>query len=344
VAFAWGGLWLAACVPNVDTDDSIIEHPTVIAIQAEPAEAKPGQQVQYSALFVDESGDTASGRLTWFDCSAQKPVAELGPVSQDCFDEDSGMLSRIGQGTHVSGAMPFNACSLFGPNPPPPQADGPPGRPADPDITGGYKMPLVVGVHPTHGPTDNVIFQQRVYCGLAEVPLATSSDFAQHYRLNENPSLARVVVTRADGTRESVDDGGALELSPGEQITLDVRWPSCPTKSKCGDGICGIDEDLEACPADCTTPVGCGGREDYLWFDPQARELTTRRESMSVAWYANAGKFRDQRTGVTEEESANGSTNRWTAPEHASSALKLWIVLRDDRGGVGHGELSVELR
>jgi hypothetical protein len=44
----------------------------------------------------------------------------------------------------------------------------------------------------------------------------------------------------------------------------------------CGDGVCDIDEELEACAADCKAPVGCGGSERYLWFDPEARACDDR--------------------------------------------------------------------
>ena len=42
-----------ACVPDLDVDESIIDAPRVLAIQAEPAEAKPNEAVAYRALLVD---------------------------------------------------------------------------------------------------------------------------------------------------------------------------------------------------------------------------------------------------------------------------------------------------
>ena len=59
-----------------------------------------------------------------------------------------------------------------------------------------------------------------------------------------------------------------------------------------------------------------------------------RREEMRVSWFATAGAFRDGRTGRTEAEADEIETeNVWTAPEQPGEVV-LWVVLRDDRGGV----------
>jgi hypothetical protein len=89
--------------------------------------------------------------------------------------------------------------------------------------------------------------------------------------------------------------------------------------------------------------VGCAGQERYLWFDRERQKLSIRRESVRVAWFATAGRYADERTGVDEEATAPRSQNQWTAPGKAQD-LTLWVVLRDARGGVGFRELKVHVK
>ena len=92
------------------------------------------------------------------------------------------------------------------------------------------------------------------------------------------------------------------------------------------------------------TPHGCRGSEPYGYFDPLAREVRDRRESMRVSWFANDGVFDHDRTGRSEAEADQSfSDNAWTAPE-ASGEVLLWVVLRDDRGGVGFESYRVRVK
>jgi hypothetical protein len=268
-------------------------------------------------------------------------------VSQDCFHQERGKLVSIGHGNKVKGTMPLDACTLFGPNPPPPVDDGPPGRPADPDQTGGYKQPVIVGVTPKDGEGKTVLYEQRISCGLAAVSTEISTDYGAHYRANVNPSLSSIVVIRENGKSSTLSGDDVLEVSHGERVVLQAIWPHCPEKGECGDGICSVDESLygpdDACPEDCTPPTkGCAGQEMFLWFNPKDRALTIRRESMSVAWYTTSGDYDYERTGVPEDQSTRGSSNYWTAPESGSAAT-LWVVVRDARGGVGYRTLHATI-
>ncbi len=82
--------------------------------------------------------------------------------------------------------------------------------------------------------------------------------------------------------------------------------------------------------------------ERYLYFDPIADQLVTRRESMSVSWFATAGAFESDRTGRDEDDTASGTANRWTAPD-GSGPVHLWIVLRDSRGGTAWAEGDIQV-
>ena len=331
-----------ACVPDLDSDESTVREPRVIAIQAEPAEAAPNAEVTYRALYVDQNGERKSGELSWFFCTAQKPLAELGPISQACLGADPDKLDRIGHGLTVRGTLPAAACSLFGPNPPPPVEDQPPGRPVDPDQTGGFKLPVMLGVDAGQG-QDILLYEQRVACGLAGVTPKVSIEFNQRYHRNQNPTVSLLEVKRQSGAKQTLGEDEVLEARPSEKLTLSAGWPLCPASDVCGDGVCGPDETAVACAEDCSTVAGCGGQERYLWFDTERKELTVRREALRVAWFATAGSYDDERTGVDEAASSSRSDNGWTAPDEAQD-LTLWLVLRDARGGVGFRELKVRVR
>lgn len=88
---------------------------------------------------------------------------------------------------------------------------------------------------------------------------------------------------------------------------------------------------------------GDGDAERYVYFDPTRDDLVTRRESMSVSWFATGGTFDADRTGRGEDEESSATANRWTAPDQPGT-VHFWIVLRDSRGGTAwiEGTIQVE--
>jgi hypothetical protein len=325
----------------MDTDESLVSEARVLAVRAEPAEARPGAAVKYSALVADGEGTQRAGLLAWFYCLAQKPLAELGPVDRTCLSPSSDKLAEIGGGLSVSGSLPKDTCSLFGPNVPQPAPGEEPSRPVDPDATGGYKQPIMLGVS-----VDDVetltLFEQRIACDLPGVSADTGAEYRLRYHANENPRLRAVIATRASGEVVTLRAGDVLEVARSELITLSARWPSCPESDTCGDGLCGPDETRVSCAEDCTTAAGCDGAERYLWYDGERRALSVRRESMRVSWYKTAGTYAEERTGVDEQDLNTHVDNTWTAPD-GTGELTLWLVLRDARGGVGSLELPVNV-
>jgi hypothetical protein len=333
---------ICACVPNLDTDEARVGPPRVLAVRAEPAEAKPGSAVRYTALVADAAGSRRDGFLGWFYCLAQKPLAELGPVARTCLSPNSEKLSDIGEGISVRASLPSDGCSLFGPNVPQPPPGEEPSRPVDPDATGGYKQPIIFAVDVGQGEIVS-LFEQRISCDLPGVSSDTLIDYRLRYHANENPRVLQLHVTRASGKGLSLRSGELLELNSGERIELSAQWPRCPESDECGDGVCGPDETRVSCAEDCASGGTCDGAERYLWYDVQRRELTVRRESMRVSWYASAGTFEQERTGRDEADTSVHSVNTWTAPGRAGEAA-LWVVLRDARGGVGTFEIPIDVR
>lgn len=265
-------LVLVGCAPILEDTTPYITAPRIVAASVEPAEVSQGEPVTIRSLVVGPEGEIDPG-VDWAFCNARKPLAELGPVSQECLDPTSGALIPVAE----TGVLPDDACSLFGPNPPPPSSDfggtlG--GRPTDPDITGGYYQPAV-------GFLDGAatLVSARVRCGLANVDQDTFVAWNLAYVSNVNPVVDSLVVGSADG------------VGAGESVDLTVTWPDCES--------------------------GCGGAEAYVVWDPDAKELVDRREAISATWFATGGTFDVARNGRTGDDPATDLVNGWTAPEAA---------------------------
>ena len=328
---------LAGCTPELDDRSFQIAGPRLLAIAATPAEAAPKTTVTLRALYVDPQGPRAAGDLAWAFCTARKPLTEQGTVSPACVSESGPELAPLGSGAAITGALPDDGCRLFGPDRPAPMAGEPVGRAVDPDPSGGFYQPVRLRVRDDSAFT--AIGAARLACGISGATPEQSVDFSRRYRHNEYPALAALTIVRSGSSTIVAPDApgsdpGAI-VARGERVILRAAWTSCPTSPACGDGVCGADEDLAGCAADCTTPQGCAGSEQYVWFDPEARVVSRRREAVRVSWYSTAGALDADTSGRAEDEADRADTdNAWTAPNEAGEA-RLWLVVRDDRGGVG---------
>jgi hypothetical protein len=349
----------SGCEPELVGRPSLIDKPRVLAIRSTPAEAKPDgvTPILFEALYAsaDPASDTAG--LDWAFCTAQKPLAIIGPAAPACLARAGRSLQPIGTDRLASGAMPADACSLFGPSPPQPKPGEPPSRAADPDTTGGYYQPVRVVV-PTDSGDEFVVGVTRLDCGLGGATQDQALDFADRYRPNENPVIDSLLLRHPDGKEEAFPSdpmAAPLRVSSGERVTLRASWASCPVKPVCGDGICGAGEYGEANPSkhvaacgDCQIPPlvskGCTGSEPYVELDPEKRAIVDRREAIRLSWFATGGDFDHDRTGRAEDDRVPPtSENGWTAPARAGD-VRLWVVIRDDRGGVGWSEVHVDVR
>jgi hypothetical protein len=70
--------------------------------------------------------------------------------------------------------------------------------------------------------------------------------------------------------------------------------------------------------------------ESYEFYDPLTNVITRRNEQLRVAWFVNAGDLRDPESAP---DGSNQAKNVWHAPAEPA-ITHLWLVLRDDRGGV----------
>jgi len=316
---ACAGLLLAAvaCVPERDDNESLVAVPRVIAVQMEPAEVAPRQRFTLRALYA--GGD--DGDLDWAFCSAQKPLSELGPIARSCYAPDgAGLLDPFAQGFEAAATMPADACRLFGPDRPAPKPGEPSGRPVDADPTGGYYQP--VGLF-DFAQGEASLFEARVACSLPGVTREQFAQWNQRYVRNVNPRVDAVEALQ-DGTPVLLDEGAdaALYVRAGERVTLRV-WTE----------TCGREVDASA---------ACGGAEPYLYFDLASRSLVTRVERLSASWFATAGRFREARNALESADEGSLAVNVWTAPREPAT-VTLWVVVRDDRGGVSWQRHRIEV-
>ena len=304
----------SACRPTLDDEVSRVDGPRVLAVTAEPPEAKPGEVVALRALYTDGSASSSASALTYSFCLARRGLAEPTAIADACIEDEPGARSPLGVGAVASGALPGDACRLFGPERPIGKPGEPAGRPVDPDGTGGYYQPGIL----TTPAGERAIFEVRVRCGLAGATQAVVADLERRYRPNANPVVEGLFIVRADGATELVPEGGTVAMRPSELVTVRAAGPAC------------------------TGDAPCGGAESYVAYEPLARIVEQRRESIRASWLAAGGHFREPRTGRGESDLADDTETTFSAPAEARE-LPAWVVLRDARGGVGWRSFRVRV-
>jgi hypothetical protein len=153
--------------------------------------------------------------------------------------------------------------------------------------------------------TDTIFELARLACPLANAPPDVVAQFAKAYVPNANPKVGSLV-----GAIGGVPLARA-QVPAGARVTLEATWSAADA-------------------------------ETYAYVDPESQTVTTRRESMRVAWYASAGAFDAQSTGRDEGDLATYTDGTWTAPGVPGTA-HVWVVLRDSRGGVDFGGYDFEV-
>jgi hypothetical protein len=322
----------SACVPDFDSDLSQLTAPRVLAISSSPAEAQAQKPVTLTALIAVPEGQRTP-TLDWTMCLSRKPLTELGPVNPRCLelDDGGGAVLGLGRGMSVTATLDKDVCKLFGPLRPSPSGGEGAGRPADPDVTGGFYQPFAVKLGDATS-----LGMVRLDCDLANVNRDEVLDYRNRYRVNENPRISEVARVTGDDIEPLSDDAlTPVEVEAGSRLPLRVGWDECSGESQCGDGLCTAFEDSTTCPDDCTgTLRGCTGAEPYVWYDRESERVQPRREGISVAWYASRGHFEAEQTGLDEgqAETLAFTQNVYVAAREPGPAT-IWLVIRDTRGG-----------
>jgi hypothetical protein len=198
-----------ACAPQFLDRASSITSTRILAVQATPAEAKPGATVALAPFVVDANGIVEKAPLDFAFCTAPKPPTDNDSVAAACLDDDPASLANIAStststststSAAVNATLPGDGCARFGPENP--SADV---RPRDADATGGYFQPLRVA------DGDVVAFALvRLSCGVGGASIDVAHAYGAEYVPNTNPVAALHASARAHA---------------GEAMPLEVTWP-----------------------------------------------------------------------------------------------------------------------
>jgi hypothetical protein len=303
-------LGAGACKPELGGPPSLIIEPRILAVRGTPAEAAESQPVTYDVLAVAPSGRIADPSLTWATCGTPRPPASANAVANKCLTDPD-----VATGSTFETTMPAGACKVFGPQSLD-NGDGKPTvRPQDPDITGGFYVPVRATLS-ADGETSLAFALERLTCKLANAPVEIVGAYMDMAKPNENPTIASLTLQAGSTpvalfTQGQAGARAAATVAPGSTVNLEAAW-------------------TEATP------------ETYPVFNLVTAALDMHRESLSVSWFATGGSFVHDRTGRGETEPELATDNTWTAPE-TPGLVHLWVLLRDARGGVDFAEAAIRV-
>jgi hypothetical protein len=204
---------LFACTPDLGPGASRVTGVQVLAVRGEPPEVAAGQSAEFDVL-VASPGGTLSAAAAWSMCVTPEPLGDNDVVSTACIGGDGAQPA--GDGPSVDAAIPANACSLFGPDPPPGGY-----RPRDPDTTGGYYQPVRAAV----SGADVAFGLERVTCNLANAAADVAHQFALTYIPNRNPKLVPLTAG-VDGAPAALGS-----LPAGRRVILEAAWTADSAES-----------------------------------------------------------------------------------------------------------------
>lgn len=191
-------LLLAACDDALDQRLAIIDEPRVLAVIAEPAEAKPKAMVTYTIVTASPDGPLTTPPA-WAYCTSPKPPTEDNAVPVPCVAGEA--LVDLGTAPSVTGTLPADGCLNYGP-------DTPPGgfRPRAADATGGYYQPVRAQV-------DGLLAfgLSRITCNLPTAPPDAAREYTLSYRANANPILEPIELATVPADTD---------------VTLTASWPA----------------------------------------------------------------------------------------------------------------------
>lgn len=281
---ACGGTILAAvgCVPSVEEDPSLAHEGQVLALQFAPAEAAPKDATSVTAL-VANSTEGGVGSVRFDLCLARKALSDLGPVSPECINPkpDSDSVVDLGRGAEVAFTVPEDACRLFGPQRPSAEPGQPPGRPVDPDATGGFYQPVIAHAG------EAVLGGLRLDCGLPGGSQAQVAEYNKQHTANVNPVLTSLEVRLGSGAWSAIASGdGPLAVARNKSVTFRSKWSE---------------------------------PESYLVLNSESRSLDRIEEAYLATFYGSAGglsehrKLLDNKHSVTTtwQATVNGPVTFW---------------------------------
>ena len=204
-------LALCGCFPQFDDTPWLVDAPRILAVRGDPAEAEPLERVIFDALVATPDGTSVP--IEWAFCLRPRTLEERNGVAPECLQPEGEAIQPLGG---PSGEIPLDACARFGPNPPPAEPDQPPLRPADPDTTGGYYLPVRASIPEASLVTFGF---ERLRCSLAGAPRDVFREYQERYANNVNPRIEAVELV----------EGNAV--APGREVTVRVRTSTASAES-----------------------------------------------------------------------------------------------------------------
>ncbi len=318
----------AGCQPNLGSAPSVIDGPRILAVQANPAEAAPGTMVSYTALTVygnnagtGEPGPSVMLPIDWAFCTKEKPLSDLADISEYCFtyldDASASFLTELTpspSGGSATGFIPTQACMLFGPALPPAMNGMPPGRPTDPDPTGGYYQPVRLILQSSGAPLLVAEESRLLGCGLPGATNVVYTQFQMEYHANTNPALTGIEVVSGGVTTPLSPDsdtgtGPGFPVKAGSKITLRASWPACPA-------------------APTMAPASGCGAETYAYYDPLAQTVFDAARGADGLVVRHVGRLRLRPDRTRRERPRDVHRQRLDCAEHGADEQRR-------RAGVG---------
>ncbi|MBL8939816.1 MAG: hypothetical protein JNM69_35000 [Archangium sp.] len=297
---------LAACTPEDFPTESLVDNLRLLGVTASPADLKPGESAQLSALAVDPSR-TAGTTTFWIGCDPDPFNLNRTTCSDPAVINDPsklGDMNALPPGVKLIG---LNSTAVY---------TAPRGlfdvlAADDPQRTlGTTGQALAISVAEEVSPTASMEELRAVFTRVQNKEVRSLVSLfrvriSEDPERNQNPRVTRLLVDDGDWAR-----GARVMMRPGQKLKLDVDA-----------------DDASFEPFTASTPAG-----------PEART-----ERILVAWYTTAGRFTEERTamreGVKTVFTAPGIKAFDPVPERRT--VTLWTVLRDTRGGLSWSEFPM---
>ncbi len=283
----------AGCKPDLGAPQSLIIGPTILAIRGTPPESAEGGMATYDALTVDVTGTVAAPAIDWALCLAPNPPANGNDVADACLTIPDDTTTPA---PTFTATLSSNACTLFGPDAPPPMKGQPPMRPADPDTTGGFYQLVRATWQSDAGPLLAFALQRSPAGSQTPPPI----------------SLRRMPPT----TPEQEPDAGGSGARSGRSGDA-ARPHRSDERSTSGDGR-GRKEGHAA------SRLQRGFGRDAPVLERLDAEPGQERESLRLSWFATGGAFEHDATGRSQTEMKTFTQNVWTAPM-TPGPVNFWV-------------------
>ncbi len=287
---------MAACVPSFEDRPWLVDRPRVLAVASSPAEVRPSEVLELGALVVTPDGPATDAVELGY-CTRPRTAAERTSTTAACLEGDE--IQSVGSMT----TMLPDACARFGPNTPPTEGDRPAQRPADPDVTGGYHVPVRARVPSLDA---EAFGRVRVRCDLVGATREIFEQFEDRYTDNVAPAIAALGPCDADeGSAPRVVVGGALPV--------------------------------------CLRPEAAAAEPYVVYSERESRIIDARESLTVRWYVTAGALDRGRQTvELFAGDDVAPFEVEWIAPDEPG-VVHLWAVLADARGGVTWAALSIDV-